>query len=43
MLSNSLPEHEQTALGIATDMRLLTKPTLETERYLQMHREFLLT
>lgn len=43
ILSNNLPEHEQTALGIASDMRLLAKPTQETERYLQMHREFLLT
>ena len=42
MLSSHLPEHECTFLGIASDMRLRAKPNLETEKYLQTHREYLI-
>ena len=42
MLSSHLPEHEWSFLGIASDMRLRTKPTIDTKQYLQMHRERLI-
>lgn len=42
ILSSQLPEYERTFLGISSDMRFRTKPTIDTEQYLQMHRERLI-
>lgn len=42
MLSSQLTEHDRTCLGIASDMRFRNKPAIETEQYLQVHRERLM-
>ena len=43
MLSSHLSAHEWTLLGVASDMLLRMKPTIETEQYLKKHREHMLT